>query len=93
MGSLMSAKETPLPEEPPTLSDAEAVSLWETFKSGKVAKCPRDAEAMALSVDGASKCYRLVCTKCGIPSRWFSASPNGVTMRGGVVEVRLGQDK
>lgn len=84
----MSAKETPLPEEPPTLSDADAAGLWQTFKSGKVARCPRDGNALALSVDGSSKAYRLVCTRCGIPSRWFSASPTGMTMRGQVVEVR-----
>jgi len=89
----MSAMETPLPEEPPTLTDAEAASLWETFRSGRVALCPRDGEAMALSVDGASKCYRLVCTHCGIPSRWFSATPTSMTMRGGGVEIRFGSDQ
>ncbi len=67
--------------ESPHLSHTEIAHLWGKFRQGEVAGCPRDAAAMALAVDGAAKAYRLTCTKCGLASPWFSASPSGLFFR------------
>jgi hypothetical protein len=36
---------------------------------------------VALSVDGAAKSYRLVCTECGLASPWFGTTPTGIVFR------------
>lgn len=79
----MSAKGGGGPPEPPSLSHAEVSSLWAKFRSGEVVPCPRckDHGAVALSVDGAAKSYRLVCTECGLASAWFGTTPSGIVFR------------
>jgi hypothetical protein len=69
-------------ESPNTLPESAIFPLWERFKSGDGAPCPRDGAPLALAVDAAAKSYRLVCTRCGVASPWFEASPNGIVMRG-----------
>jgi hypothetical protein len=65
------------------MSDDEVAKLWEQFKSGGVARCPRDEAPLALAVDGASKSYRLVCTRCGNASLWFEIGGSGIHVRSG----------
>jgi len=65
------------------MSDADVAKLWDQFKSGGVARCPRDEAPLALAVDGASKSYRLVCTRCGNASLWFDIAPTGIHVRSG----------
>jgi len=67
---------------PRMLSEGQVVALWAEFKSG-VASCPRDAAPLALAVDGATKSYRFVCTRCGNASLWFDVAPTGIQVRGG----------
>ena len=69
-------------ESPNMMPDAAVGPLWERFRAGDSALCPRDAKPLALQVDGAAKAYRLVCTQCGISSQWFEAAQNGVIMKG-----------
>ena len=61
-----------------TLSDEEVAQLWQVFTAGDVAPCPRDGAPVALSVDGSTKSYRLVCTRCGTASLWFETAPAGI---------------
>jgi hypothetical protein len=68
-------------ESPNLMPDHCVPALWERFRDGGGATCPRDGALLALSVDGAAKSYRLVCTQCGIASHWFEATPSGVAMR------------
>ena len=68
---------------PRAMSDAEVAKLWEQFKSGGVARCPRDEAPLALAVDGAAKSYRLVCTRCGNASLWFDIAASGIRVRSG----------
>ena len=65
----------------PTLSHGDVTQLWAKFRAGEVVPCPRDAHGVALSVDGAGKVYRLVCTKCGLASPWFGATAAGIVLR------------
>ena len=67
---------------PRTLTDEQVARLWETFKSGGAAHCPRDGAPLALAVDAQSKSYRLVCTRCGNASGWFETSKTGIHVRG-----------
>jgi hypothetical protein len=69
-------------ESPNTLREAETAPLWERFRKGDGAPCPRDNAPLALAVDGAAKAYRLVCTRCGVASPWFEASPTGILLKG-----------
>jgi hypothetical protein len=62
------------------LSQEATAALWEVYRGGKLAACPNDGGALALSVDAASG-YRLVCTNCGTASPWFEAGANGVQVR------------
>jgi hypothetical protein len=64
------------------MTDEAVAALWEQFKSGGVARCPRDEAPLALSVDGAAKAYRLVCTRCGNSSLWFESASSGINVRG-----------
>lgn len=66
------------PAGPRTMTEEDVVKLWEEFKSGKVAACPRDDAPLALAVDGAAKSYRLVCTRCGNASLWFEIAATGI---------------
>jgi hypothetical protein len=66
---------------PRTFADEEVAKLWEAFKSGGVAHCPRDNAPLALAVDAAAKSYRLVCTRCGSASLWFETAPTGIHIR------------
>jgi hypothetical protein len=77
----MSARGGGGPPESPRLFLAEVSALWVTFRSGDVATCPRDRFGVALSVDGATKSYRLVCTQCGLASPWFGTTPTGIVFR------------
>ena len=70
------------PGGPRTLRDEDVAKLWEAFKSGSVAPCPRDQAPLALAVDGTSKSYRLVCTQCGNASAWFETIKTGIYVRG-----------
>lgn len=73
--------EMAVPPSSGALSQAEVTKLWAKFRAGNVVMCPRDDYAFALSVDGGSKAYRLVCTGCGNASSWFSSTPSGVVFR------------
>jgi hypothetical protein len=66
---------------PRAMADEEVAHLWEQFKGGGAAPCPRDEAPLALAVDGASKLYRLVCTRCGKASLWFEITPTGLHVR------------
>lgn len=77
----MSARGGGGPQESPSLSPAEVSALWAKFRSGETAVCPRDKFGVALSVDGAAKSYRLVCTECGLASPWFGTTPSGLVFR------------
>jgi hypothetical protein len=73
------------------MSEEEVARLWQRFRRGAVAPCPRDGAPLALAVDGSAKAYRLVCTQCGNASQWFEASlPESdgdcVTVRGDETE-------
>ncbi len=59
----------------------EIEDLWAKFRSGAPAHCPFDGFGLALSVDGGSKSYRLVCSHCGVASPWFTSSLEGVVLR------------
>jgi hypothetical protein len=63
------------------LSEEDVAKLWDVFKSGNVARCPRDEAPLALAVDGAAKSYRLVCTRCGNASLWFEIASGGIHVR------------
>lgn len=69
------------PPESPHLSHAEVTQLWAKYRAGEVTRCPRDRAGMALTVDGAAKAYRLVCTRCGLASPWFGTTPSGLVFR------------
>ena len=80
-----------MPTDPPDapsaplgpLGTVEAIQpLWEAFRSGGVAICPRDQAPMALSVDGVANSYRFACVKCGLPSVWFDAKFTHIALRG-----------
>ena len=72
------------PDAPPApLGTVETIQpLWEAFRGGGVALCPRDAHPMALSVDGVANCYRFACVKCGLASAWFEAKFAQLALRG-----------
>jgi hypothetical protein len=78
------------PPTPRAMSDKEVAKLWDQFRSGGVAHCPRDEAPLALAVDGASKSYRLVCTRCGHASLWFEVAANGIHVRGGADGAKHG---
>jgi transcription elongation factor Elf1 len=65
--------------EPFVRTPAEVSKLWAKFRAGDVVACPRCAElaSMALAVEGASKSYRLVCTRCGLSTPWFEPTVQG----------------
>ena len=63
------------------MSDQEVVRLWQLYKSGATAPCPRDHAPLALAVNAIAKSYRLVCTLCGNSSGWFEAALTGVHVR------------
>lgn len=87
----MSEKGGSSPPESPQLSHAAIAQLWAKFCAGDVIYCPRDAVAMALTVDGAAKSYRIVCTQCGLASPWFGTTPGGLVFR--TAPPTLGPDK
>lgn len=61
-----------------TIPAAEVHDLWARYRSGHVVACPsNDGSALALSVEGTSKLYRLTCTGCGLSSRWFEVGEGG----------------
>jgi hypothetical protein len=62
-------------------TQAELEELWAKFSSGAAALCPFDGFGLALSVDGGSKSYRLVCSHCGVASPWFMSSSDGIVLR------------
>ncbi len=61
------------------ISEELVASLWTAFRTGKKVACPRDKNAMAANVDGASGSYRLVCVACGHATPWFEAKLGMVT--------------
>ncbi|HEX7664847.1 MAG TPA: hypothetical protein VF407_10060 [Polyangiaceae bacterium] len=66
--------------KPATPIGEELVSaLWNDFRAGKTVGCPRDKNAMAANVDGASGSYRLVCVACGHATPWFEAKLGIIT--------------
>ena len=77
-----------MPDVPPDVAPAplgtvEAIQpLWDSFRTGGVAKCPRDGGPMALSVDGMGAAYRFVCVACGQASVWFEARITQVSIKG-----------
>lgn len=75
------------PPEGSELGPADVAQLWAKFRAGEVVRCPKDTSSIALSVDGAAKVYRLVCTECGLASPWFGTSPSGIVIRGPINTV------
>jgi hypothetical protein len=63
--------------QPSSLEDEDLAALWKRFRAGEVVVCDRDHAQIALSVDGASRGYRFVCTQCGRASSWFEDSLGG----------------
>ena len=66
-----------------TISAEELGPLWDTFRAGKAAICPRDAGAMAVAVDATAHAYRMICVQCGTATPWFESPPTGVRVRTG----------
>jgi hypothetical protein len=60
---------------------ANVEAIWAAYRRGDMVACPRDAQNLALSIDGQSKEYRLVCTHCGLASPWFASTPEGLVLR------------
>ncbi len=61
-----------------TIPSADVRELWERYRAGHVVGCPNnDGSALALSIEGSSKLYRLTCTGCGLSSRWFEVGEGG----------------
>jgi hypothetical protein len=60
---------------------ADVEALWAAYRRGDMVACPRDAQNLALSIDGLSKEYRLVCTHCGLASPWFASTLDGIVLR------------
>ena len=65
---------------PGPLTMEETSALWQSFRDGTPAHCPRDDGPLALSVDQ-SNSYRIVCTRCGTCSTWFEVTPTGLRTR------------
>jgi ribosomal protein S27AE len=65
------------------LSSDELVALWDTYRAGKPAICPREGGAVAVAVDATAHAYRLVCVRCGAATPWFESPPTGVRVRTG----------
>lgn len=63
------------------LSQADVTQLWAKYRAGELVRCPRDSAGVSLSVDGAAKAYRMVCTQCGLASPWFGTTPTGIVLR------------
>lgn len=75
--------EPPDDDRAPHLPNAADAGLWARFRQGEVVPCVRgDSGNFALQVDGAAKCYRLVCTQCGLASPWFGANGANILVRG-----------
>ena len=61
-----------------TIPAAEIHEYWARYRAGEVVDCPtKDGSSLALSIEGASKLYRLTCTRCGLSSRWFEVGEGG----------------
>ena len=75
----------PSAESAESIGSIEGMSrVWERFRGGGAAACPRGDASMALAVDAAAGAYRFVCTTCGLASPWFESGPDGMKIRGGV---------
>lgn len=56
--------------------------LWTAYRAGKEVACPTDGNPMAVAIDGAMGCYRIVCVACGTATPWFEAKGDGIRVRG-----------
>jgi hypothetical protein len=56
-------------------------AVWDGFRAGGVAHCPRDTSPLALAVDAAAASYRFVCVRCGVASPWFESGAAGLRLR------------
>jgi hypothetical protein len=65
------------------ISTEELGPLWDAWREGEAAPCPRDGGPMALAVDASAQAYRLVCVACGTASLWFEAASSGIQVRTG----------
>ena len=65
------------------ISPEELGPLWDVFRAGKPAICPRDGGAMAVGVDATAHAYRMICVQCGTASPWFESPATGVRVRTG----------
>jgi hypothetical protein len=75
--------EVPHDVSPAPLGTVAAIQpLWDAFRAGGIACCPRDGGPMALSVDGLGAAYRFVCVSCGQASVWFEARITVVSIKG-----------
>jgi hypothetical protein len=63
------------------MTDELVRDLWTVYRAGKDVVCPSDGNAMAIAVDGAMGCYRLVCVTCGTATPWFEAKGDGIRVR------------
>jgi hypothetical protein len=64
------------------MTDDAVRDLWHAYRAGKEVPCPADGHAMAMAVDGAMGCYRIVCVTCGSATPWFEAKGEGIRVRG-----------
>jgi hypothetical protein len=65
------------------ISPEELGPLWDAYRAGKAAVCPRDGGALAVAVDATAHAYRLICVRCGAATPWFESPPTGVRVRTG----------
>jgi hypothetical protein len=78
----------PQGESVAALGSIEGLSrVWDHFRGGGAAVCPRRDASMALAVDAAANAYRFVCTDCGLASPWFESTSEGMKLRGGLESV------
>jgi hypothetical protein len=66
-----------------TISADELAVLWEGFRRGSKAICPRDGGALAVAVDAPAHAYRMICVRCGAATPWFESPPTGIRVRTG----------
>ena len=65
------------------ISEDELGPLWNLFRAGRPAQCPRDGGPVAVAVDATAHAYRMICVRCGAATPWFESSLSGVRVRTG----------
>jgi hypothetical protein len=78
-----------VPHKP--ISTDELIALWDRFRSGGPAICPREGGAVAVAVDATAHAYRMICVRCGAASAWFESLHSGVRERTGTSSMPAGR--